>query len=448
VFQQLCIISCVSPSVCSILHGKITSLVKKSGFKGDNPKEDTFVAGHSLGATCANYMVQGYDFEFAGLMEFGGYVDMTGPGSVANFSIPVLHMSGELDGGAAKPGKLSYFYGQSKSYAAANGLEAALKLKPVHVLPGMDHSDFCPGFFVTKVQDLPSEVTQEVALRQIGEGASAFLHLNTPTSDTVKKAAMDTMNKMHVFTQEMCEPYLTAFELEKEQVASPSPGVPSGPWCDVAAHNIVGLTAEDYKKYKPKVCELVSAGLHEFEHQHTTYTVLPDGSLEASCFTYVEEASNTLNTGDQVAAKSIDCKMVDATRVNQQLHVPTNSSVQCADINRMAVEAAKKLIPARSLARFEKSGRGVCFLDDFTVFLNIGPLWVESSLKATETKDCLQVSSPKLVSTVDSKIFPGNHYCKLLSPALAMDWMMTKGLKPFPWHPPQEMEAVPSEIIV
>merc|ERR1719375_1890350 len=107
----------------------------------------------------------------------------------------------------------------------------------------------------------------------------------------------------------------------------------------------------------------------------------------------------------------------------------------------MAFEVAKKLVPARSLQRFEKVGRDICFLDDFTVTLNIGPLWVSTDMKTTETKDCLQVSSPKLVSTVDSKIFPGNHYCKLLSPALAMDWMMTKGIKPFPWHPPQDSYA-------
>merc|ERR1719183_2273484 len=84
VFQKLCIITCPFKSTCAPLKSRVDAAVAKSGFKSKNPKEDTFLAVHSLGATCANYLVQGYNFEFAGLMEFGGYVDMTGAGSIAN----------------------------------------------------------------------------------------------------------------------------------------------------------------------------------------------------------------------------------------------------------------------------------------------------------------------------------------------------------------------------
>merc|ERR1711974_367092 len=85
---------------------------------------------------------------------------------------------------------------------------------------------------------------------------------------------------------------------------------------------------------------------------------------------------------------------------------------------------AEKLLPPKSLKRYRAKGRKICFMPDTHVFGNIGPLWVMSSLQRNETDQCLQVSSPKLVSTVKSCIFPGNHYCKLLSPSAAMDWMM------------------------
>merc|ERR1712013_692483 len=78
-------------------------------------------------------------------------------------------------------------------------------------------------------------------------------------------------------------------------------------------------------------------------------------------------------------------------------------------------------------------GRGVCFMPDSSVLGNVGPLWLHSSIQLTETKDCLQVTSSGLLSTISSWIFPGNHYCKLLSPAAAMDWMMTDSHKPFPY---------------
>jgi len=370
------------------------------------------------------------NYSYAGVMQFGGYVDISGNSSIANYSIPLLHMAGELDGGGARPSTMAGLYEQSKSYADSHSLEESLKLKPVQVLDGLDHSDFCPGFFATKAKDCKSEVSQEVALATIGAGASAFLHLNSPTSEALKASAMATMMKMLAFTQEMVNPFLTAYRLEKEEVASPPSGIPTGSWCAVAQHKIVGLSAGDAGKLKVEPCMLV--GLDVFEYNHTNYTVLPNGQLDVTCYTAIEPPAGSIE-GSQFAPKSVDCKMVDATRVAQQLHVSTNTNMSCAAINRMAVEVAKKLVPAKSLNRFEKKGRGVCFMPDSSVPFNIGPLWLKSKVKTNETKDCLQVTSSKDVSTIKSLIFPGNHYCKLWSPSAAMDWIMTDSHKPFPY---------------
>jgi len=210
----------------------VDEAVAKANFSGTNPGEDTFVAGHSMGSICANSLVKGYGYEFAGLLAFGGYVDKEGPSSLTNYPIPVLHLSGELDGGGARPGKLSLFYSQFKGHVDEHGQEAALALKPVHVLPGVDHSDFCPGFFVTAIKDLKSEVSQQEALESIGRGASAFLHLNSPTSDATKSKAMTVMRDMLGFTEEMCEPYLKAFEIER-----------SGSVCMEAQQVVSGLSS-------------------------------------------------------------------------------------------------------------------------------------------------------------------------------------------------------------
>jgi hypothetical protein len=448
VIKNLCIVACPNKAVCSPLKHRIDDAVAKSGFKSENPKEDTFVAGHSLGATCANELMQGYNYEYAGLLEFGGYVDLTGAASVANFSIPVLHMAGEVDGGGARVSSYAGLYAQSKAYAEshtslAQGWEAALTVKPVHILEGLDHSDFCPGFFVTKTKDCKSEVTQDAALATIGEVASAFLHLNTPTSDKTKANAMATMKKRLSFTQEMAEPFLIAFQLEGRPVASAPKGVPAGPWCNVAQKTIVGLNAADAGKLKTKPCKLITTGLHQFQHQHTNYSLEADGSLSNTCFSAIEPSVHSIS-GSQFSAASVDCKMIDATRVAEQLKVPTNTRVDCGAVNRLAVEVAKKLLPSKSLKRFEEKGRGVCFMPDSHVFSNIGPLWLKSSLKLEETKECLQVTSSGLLSDIKSYVFPGNHYCKLLSPAAAMDWMMTDSHKPFPYQfAPAEVDPTP-----
>jgi len=431
VLKNLCIATCPVSGGCGILHGRVADAVAKSGFKGNNPKEDTFLAGHSLGTICANNMVKGYSYQYAGLMEFGGYVDKTGDSSIAHYAIPVLHASGEVDGGSARPSTMAGLYRQSKEYAAAHSWEEALTLKPVHVLDGLDHSDFCPGFFVTKTKDCKSEVSQDTALATIGSVAAAFLHLNIPTAPMVNKdAAMDIMKKHLAFTQEMCEPYLTAFDLEKGELTSAPSGVPTGSWCEACQRDIVGLSAAASGKLQVEPCKLSASSV--FENQPTTYTKVSGDRLDVTCATYVEGPGGGL-VGSQTVPKSVDCKMVDATRVAQQLGVTTNTNVECGSVNSAAFEVAKMLVPAKSLSRFQQKGRGLCFMADSKVLGNIGPLWLASKVKTTETNKCLQVTSSKLTATISDPFYPGTDYCKLFSPSAAMDWMMTDSHKPFPY---------------
>jgi len=124
--------------------------------------------------------------------------------------------------------------------------------------------------------------------------------------------------------------------------------------------------------------------------------------------------------------------MLSAERIAQQLGVET-TPVQCAEVNKLAVQAARDMMPQHSVERFDAQGRKFCFKDDGGVFGNIGPLFVKGSFKTEETSECLEVTSLTLTSGINAWIFPGNHYCKLLSPAMAMEWMMTDGLKPFPY---------------
>jgi hypothetical protein len=419
VFQNLCIIECSTSSLCAPLKNVVDKAVAKSGFKGSNSKEDTFIAGHSLGATCADNFVRAYSYNYAGLLEFGGYVDKTGDGSVANYSIPLMHLAGELDGGGARPGKLALYYKQFKDYAAQHGEEKALTMKPVNTLMGVDHSNFCPGFFVTATKDLCSEVTEAVALQAIGESAAAFLHLNSPTTSVLKTAAMATMKEMLSVSQKLYEPYLQAFEIEN-----------NGSWCAMAQHAIGGLSAADDAKLQVQVDR---RGIDTFEHGHTNYTQVAGGGLNIWIIS-ASEASTGFGPADiHGAAKSIDCKMIGADRLAEQLKVTAQQNKTCGEINKFAVEKALELIPAKSKERYLAQSRRVCYAEDTSVFFNIGPLFVKKSITLDEKDTCLEVASVGLVSAISSHIFPGNHYCKLLSPAMAMEWMMTDGVKPFPY---------------
>jgi hypothetical protein len=286
-------------------------------------------------------------------------------------------------------------------------------------LPGLDHSDFCPGFFVTAIKDLKSEKSQEEALADIATGSAAFLHLNSPVSSDLQAQAMETMRSMLSFTQDMCEPYLQAFEQER-----------SGEWCVRAQAAVSGLSAADAAKLRVQA-DVVD--FSNFEHGRVQYEE-NDGGLDVTVVSAFEAAGGFGPADVHGAAKSLDCKMIDATRVAEQLQLDTQLGTACGELNKQAVQAALELLPRSSRQRYEAQGRKFSFVDDTTVFGDIGPLFVQGSIAMTETPAGVDVSALVINNDIKSFIFPGVHYCKFLSPAMAMEWMMTDILKPFPYN--------------
>merc|ERR1712136_239322 len=159
--------------------------------------------------------------------------------------------------------------------------------------------------------------------------------------------------------------------------------------------------------------EVDAVTVSAFSTTTTSYTLGSSG-LKVTTISTAEPTSGFGPTDNHEAAESVDCQMVGANKVAQQ--------------------TAFGLMTKRSQDRYLQKARGLCFLDDSTVAGNIGPLFLDGSISLTETSDCLQVTSLALNTSLSSLIFKGEHYCKLLSPAMAMEWMMTDGLKPCPYH--------------
>merc|ERR1711871_1258642 len=82
-----------------------------------------------------------------------------------------------------------------------------------------------------------------------------------------------------------------------------------------------------------------------------------------------------------------------------------------------------------TLARFMAKGRGIFFGEDFSPFGNIGPLFVKGTIKIDDSAAGITISSIAIKSGIDSWIFPGVHYCKFVSPARIIDYMMIDSLK-------------------
>jgi len=123
--------------------------------------------------------------------------------------------------------------------------------------------------------------------------------------------------------------------------------------------------------------------------------------------------------------------MTSSDMLARSLHTTAeHANTSCASINAYALETAQGLLSYEQTARLERRGRGICVVNDTQTPNNIGPLWITGTAKYTDTESCLQVSGFHLKLGVDEDHLPGVEYCKVMSPAFAVDYLLTESMKP------------------
>jgi len=116
-----------------------------------------------------------------------------------------------------------------------------------------------------------------------------------------------------------------------------------------------------------------------------------------------------------------------------------NTSI-CRSINEAAYEWALATASSTARARFHKHGTPLRMVADTWSRIGItGPTWIHNKLTFTPAKDesgasVVDVAAPyfsvenKNLGDVPYIETVGYHYCKLLSPARAMEWIYVDGL--------------------
>jgi hypothetical protein len=250
VFNRLCIIECSGSFACAPLYNTINGALGKAVAAGMPQDAEQHLAGHSLGGTCANYLVQGYkNNTYKSLMVMGSYVDETGGYTLDNYPIPVATIGGELDGGMARPGKLALWVEQFNNYSKTAGgdIDKALSTKPVIIINSIDHSDFCPGFAVPG--DLKSELDQPAASSAIGQIAGAYLNIRAmPSGSQTVQTSLSILKKGWASTQVLTDPVLKTLAMEVDNGNGMFVPGRISPWCNTAQLQLSGVSAEDQKK--------------------------------------------------------------------------------------------------------------------------------------------------------------------------------------------------------
>ena len=446
------IVRCGQLNLCNplgSLNSEIDNAIEQAGVANGNnafTSENIFIAGHSLGGVGARHYVDEFNGKskygtkpFAGLMLFGTQFNgdnekFTGtlgyPENLKAFPIPLLILAGELDMLPISHIALVY-----KQYVNLTMEEKIAK--PVVVIPGMDHSQFCSPFNVSG--DLQPEISNEEALEQSSQVVSSFMLAQQSFA-----VAMTNRHQNYLLqivantTQAMTAPFLIATDMEISEI------------CIQAQKFTINYLPSDILKKVVNIDVLVRNTSASLEHGHTKITKDSDGNLNLLIVSYAYYGFNkSFNPVERFApsytsADDISCKLVSGDAIAKAAGTPKGTSlwpskspnITCEMMNQATIKTGIQLLtkywPA-SYNRWTKQGRQFQTEKDSSTFA--GPQWVfASSLKfdagssQTDQSIPVKVTSSYLYSNIASKIFPGNYYCKLLSPAKVIEWVMTKGL--------------------
>lgn len=117
---------------------------------------------------------------------------------------------------------------------------------------------------------------------------------------------------------------------------------------------------------------------------------------------------------------------------NLDFHTLDEVGNRCGDVNQAAIEWAYQHASPDAKKRYDQVGQKLVIGDDQGPY-NAGPLWIWTYMTYEENKEktTMTVKSPMMRTPTDYYISgaAGFHYCKLLSPFKAMEWIYIDSLK-------------------
>jgi hypothetical protein len=321
---------------------------------------------------------------------------------------------------------------------------------PVVVLPGVSHMEFASGTPPSNVKnnDLKPSISYDQAHQDIANTVENFVKglLGDASSATaLEKQVSDT----GAFVQ----PIIQAYLLEGFAHFKPpcntngfadSPCTPEcqcgSPWTERAQAMMAGLPS-----IQVTVTDVMHPVWQVLPHVHlpkiwnNCSAPTPACDLNISTITQLVYAKlDSLDTGFYPqAAEEMRCKLVSRQNAYVSAGISdadfnqTDSGNLCAYINDQSYGWALNNSGAATASRFQSVGQPLEMGKDISEFG--GPAWIWSALAFADNNStgAETVSSPAQATPLKYPIAAaaGFHYCKLLSPARAMEWIYIDGLR-------------------
>ncbi|KAK3584320.1 hypothetical protein CHS0354_017131 [Potamilus streckersoni] len=401
--------------------------LKNLGMKSNN----YFLAGHSLGGVFVGMYGMSHPTQLKGILLYASY--LTREHALHAYPVPVMTLSGDLDGLTRitrivdtfeSVNCIIYYQGiinlpRKLENDVKNDTSATFRT-PVIVMPGVNHGQFASGLMPPNVakHDLKPDVTEENAHEQISNYTRDFILATLPDPNPYAKQAMVSLSVSYQNTLAIIQPLLDIKGLDDNSNHT-------SVWTSMSQKIIAGSNLDKYvKAYDTEVSVAYIGEKNPEEYLNEEgVTVLTYSSLRQPI--NPEDVSEVPQTPEEIMAKMKSSQAIADLLGN----VTASGNLTCKDVNQVAFAYVLANTSTAAKKRFKQRGLPIMFYPDKPIKFEED--WIRSKLQLDYNELGLHVTSYSHVTNVKNQDngSPGMHFCKLLSPYRAMEWIYIDSLK-------------------
>ena len=333
--------------------------------------------------------------------------------SLRDFPIPVLTLAAELDG-VTRITRIAVEY--EKLTHNTTGFLKGLYRTPVIYIEGANHAQFASGGLNShiKLVDLKANVTEEDAHREIGKYFNAFLTVTFSSDDSKIDEALNQLTDAFLKSVKKFQPFLDVRNLDTD-----------------GEESMWTLLAQEYfaDEYGDRVA--VSNEILENPWFYSTGPSISfnDDNMIIKTIALIHAKEQSYDPHWAMGMESpheIDMKLIPKDAIWKALGKQRDTILKsepntCRSLNQLAVILALSASTEKARERYLSQGRPIILENDTNKFYF---MWVPSPLDMWENESGLHVSAISLINDQ-------YHYCKVMSPYRAMEWINVDSLRDY-----------------
>jgi len=385
---------------------------------------NVFFAGHSLGGIVLETYVSGHADQTLGIALLGTWLpnllEKTGASSQNNdYPVPVLTAIGELDGGG-----ISYLRREVEETAMLPG--SVTSFTKTILVPQVNHAQVASGEVDQGVidNDIDAELSEEEAHDNYGIRLADWLsinalHLGFLTSEQAEQSLLNFV-QYEDDTTTFLEPFITAYL--NEQVGY------SSEYVQGIQTLIIG---EDYME-NIVIRDSILTNELTFQGYKPYADTWENGTVIVQTYSHMLYDLDPLDFNNHLSARTVKAKMKLADYIYENVLglEGKDEVITCGELNRLTLDYALTLASTTAVDRMVTKGRNLSFGPDNDYIWGIGLWELSGGLKWNIIDDQnVELVGSRLWSKPGFPLYPGEHYCDLLSPYRALEWIYIESIR-------------------